>query len=235
MRQPTKPSIETTVRFPSAGRSPVALEGLLGTCDDGAKHPGVVLCHPGTYGQTGMEYPVIAACSAALQQAGFITLRFNFRGVQGSEGRRSGGTHEIRDVQGAARFLMERNDVHPSYVYLVGDSFGAQMALDAAREEKELAGMACIVLPLVLLPSPPDHLRYDQRSKLFIVAEHDQLCDLEDFRVLYRQWATPKECIVLTGSDHFLGIGPSADPVNRAAEVAHAVASWLCRVTTAEH
>jgi len=233
MGQPIKPGTETNVRFPSAGKSPVLLEGLLGTCDDGAKHPGVVLCHPGSHGQTGMEYPVIAACSAALQQAGFITLRFNFRGVQGSEGRRSGGMYEIGDVQGAARFLMERNEVYPSYVYLIGNSFGAQMALEAAREEKGLAGVACIVLPLTLLPSPPDHLRYDQRPKLFIVAEHDQLCDLEDFRVLYRQWAAPKDCIILTGSDHFLGIGPSADPVNRAAEVAQAVASWLCRVTTA--
>ena len=50
-----------------------------------------------------MEYPVIAACSVALQEAGFVTVRFNFRGVQGSEGNRSGGLYEPRDVQGVSR------------------------------------------------------------------------------------------------------------------------------------
>jgi hypothetical protein len=176
-----------------------------------------------------MEYPVIAACGAALQQAGFVTLRFNFRGVQGSSGSRSGGMHETRDVHGAVCFLLERNDVDPSHVYLVGDSFGAWMVLEAVREDERVAGMVCIVVPLALLPSPPDHLRHDHRPKIFIAAEHDQFCDLDAFKALYCQWATPKDLIVLAGSDHFLGIGPSADPVNRAAQIAEAVASWLRR------
>jgi alpha/beta superfamily hydrolase len=231
MVSPTRPTLETSVRFPSAGGPSVALEGLLGTFGHGAKHPAAVLCHPGGQGQTGMEYPVIAACSAALQQAGFVTLRFNFRGVQGSGGSCSGGLHETRDVHGAVRFLMERNDVDPSHVYLVGDSFGAWMILEAAREDERVAGMVCIVLPLALLPSPPEHLRHDRRPKFFIAAEHDQFCDLDAFKALYRQWATPKDLIVLAGSDHFLGIGPSADPVNRAAQIAEAVVSWLCRTS----
>ena len=230
MAPPIRQAAETRVRFPSAGEPSVTLEGLLGSYGDGVKHSAIVLCHPGSQGQTGMEYPVIAACSAVLQQAGFVTLRFNFRGVQGSGGKRTGGLDETRDVRGAVRFLLNNTDVDPSHVYLLGNSFGAWMVLEAAREYEQVAGIICIVLPLAHLPSPLDHLRHEHRPKLFIAAEHDQLCDLHAFEDEYRQWAMPKDLIVLAGSDHFLGIGPSVDPVNRAAQIAEAVASWLRRV-----
>jgi len=231
----TKPTFETSVRFPSVGVSPISLEGLLGTLDDGAKHPGVVLCHPGGQGQTGLEYPVIAACAAALHQVGFVTLRFNFRGVQGSGGRRSGGLYEPSDVHGAIGLLRERPDVDPALIYLLGDSFGASMILEAAHEDERIAGMVCIVLPLAHLPSPPDFLQHDHRAKLFFAAEHDQLCDLDSLVVAYEQWAGPKDLIVLRGSDHLLGIGPSADPVDRTTQIADAVTSWLGRMCLRQH
>jgi len=221
-------ALETYVRFPSAGASPVNLEGLLGAFSDRDKHPAAVLCHPGSHGQTGMEYPVIAACAAALQQAGFVTLRFNFRGVQNSEGSRSGGLHEVADISGAVNLLWEHNGIDHSHLYLVGNSFGAQMALAAASKDSRLAGIVCIVLPLAFIsPSELDYLRYDHRPKLFITAEQDQFCDQSLFMALYQQWATPKDTIMLQGSDHFLGIGPSADPVNRSEQIADLVASWL--------
>ena len=221
---------EVGVRFASTGAPQVILEGLLGSLDDGTKHPAVVLCHPGIYEQTGMEYPVVAACAAALHQAGFVTLRFNFRGVQGSTGQRSGGQHEPHDVLGAAQFLRQRPDVDGGEVYLLGNSFGAWMALKAARQDQGAAGLVCIVLPLSLLQSTADDLRHDRRPKLFVAAEHDQFCDLGALREAYRQWAEPKDLIVLQGSDHFLGIGPSADSVDRAPQIAGYVSSWLSQV-----
>jgi len=180
-----------------------------------------------------MEYPVVAACTVALHQAGFVTLRFNFRGVQGSTGQRSGGQHEPHDVLGAAQFLRQRPDVDRSRVYLVGNSFGAWMALEAARQDENAAGLVCIVLPLSLLQSRVDDLRHDHRPKLFVAAEHDQFCDLRTLQAAYGEWAEPKELIVLEGSDHFLGIGPSVDSVNRAPQIAGYVATWLGQVEIA--
>jgi len=225
--------VETSVQFPSAGRASCQLRGLLGTFDDGAVHPAAVLCHPGGHGQTGMEYPVIAACCAALQQIGFITLRFNFRGVQGSQGKRTGGLRESDDVLGAMSFLRERQDVDRSQVYLVGDSFGAAMILEAARTDQQVAGIVCIVLPLDLLPAAPDHLQHDHRPKLFIVAERDQFCDLEAFMALYQSWAAPKDVTVLEGTDHFLGIGSSDDTEDCSVRISQVVASWLDRICAA--
>lgn len=151
--------------------------------------------------------------------------------MQGSKGERSGGLYEMLDVCGAVRFLLERNEVDSSHVYLVGDSFGAWMVTEALREDEPVAGIVCIVLPLAHMEPLPEHLWHDRRPKLFIAAENDPFCDLHVFRDLYRHWAPPKDLMVLEGSDHFLGIGPSVDPVNRAPEIAEAVASWLYRVS----
>jgi hypothetical protein len=107
------------------------------------------------------------------------------------------------------------------------------MVLQAACEDERIAGIVCIVLPLAHVVSPPEYLLHDRRPKLFIAAEHDQLCDLDTLMALYKHWAMPKDLFVLKGSDHFLGIGPSADPISRAAQVAVATASWLRQVSAA--
>jgi len=211
----------------------VLLEGLLGRHQTGRPHPAVVLCHPGMQGQTGMEYSVIAACQAGLHSAGFVTLRFNFRGVQESAGQRSNGQHEMNDVLGALDALLELENVDPSHLYLVGNSFGAWMAAEATARDERVAGLACVVLPLALLPKPPDWLRLDPRPKLLVAAEHDAFCQLGELQRLFEQWAPPKELIVIAGSDHFLGIGPSRDGANRAGEVAQSVTRWLQHAATA--
>jgi len=229
------PASETAVRFESSGATPVELEGRLSAFDDEGVRAAAVLCHPGIEGQTGMEYPVIAASTIALQQAGLVTLRFNFRGVQSSAGRRSSGVHEVDDVLGAVRLLRECSAVDADRVCLVGDSFGAWMALEAARVDHRIAGWACVVLPLLLLPAVPDWLQHDSRPKLFIVAEHDQFCDLGAFKSLYQGWAEPKELLELAGTDHFLGIGSSLDRLDRSEQIAGAVAAWAKHVLAARH
>jgi hypothetical protein len=78
------------------------------------------------------------------------------------------------------------------------------------------------------MPSTPDYLRRDERPKLFVAAEHDQFCDLPVLRNEYQTWAEPKTLVVLEGTDHFLGIGPSSNDARGCAyEIASAVVPWL--------
>ena len=228
MKSRASPFPETGVWFPASTDPAVVLQGRLGTLGDGLRRPAVALCHPGATGQTGLEYPVIAACAAALHRAGYVTLRFNFRGVQGSGGARTGGQRESEDVLGAVEYLRQQRNVESAQLYLLGNSFGAWMALEALRADKLVAGVVCIVLPIALLPSPPEHLRDDARPKLLVAAENDQLWDLAALRVAYQSWAEPKTLIVLEGTDHFLGLGPaSTDSTSRAPQVADTVVDWL--------
>src|SRR5262249_12128586 len=96
---------------------------------DGAK--AAVLCHPHPPFGGRMDTPLLLALDDALHRAGWSTVRFNFRGLDGSEGIPTGGQEEHRDVQavvGWARACGARG------VALVGYSFGALMAARAIAD-----------------------------------------------------------------------------------------------------
>src|SRR5262245_64599656 len=87
----------------------------------------VVLCHPHPqYGGT-MRSIVISALFSGLPAFGYACLRFNFRGVENSEGSYDDGKSEVHDVVAA---LDAATAAHPGEpLVLVGWSFGADMAL----------------------------------------------------------------------------------------------------------
>src|SRR5260370_38627548 len=81
-----------------------------------------------------MRSIVISALFAALPAAGVTCLRFNFRGVEGSDGFHDEGRGERLDVQAALRDL----DIvlaPTSPMILTGWSFGADVAL-STREDR---------------------------------------------------------------------------------------------------
>ena len=67
----------------------LTLEGLL--ANPGGDAPTAVVCHPHPMYGGSMNNNVVEAILAALWQAGYATLRFNFRGVGLSEGEHDGG------------------------------------------------------------------------------------------------------------------------------------------------
>ena len=63
------------------------LEGVVAQPDAGlGPWPGVVMCHPHPLFGGNMDNNVVLAVTSALNDQGFATLRFNFRGVGNSEG-----------------------------------------------------------------------------------------------------------------------------------------------------
>ena len=92
----------------------------------------VVLCHPHPqYGGT-MRSIVISALFEALPGQGIACLRFNFRGVEGSEGAlRRGPRRAARRRRRARRGSRPPAPTGP--LVLVGWSFGADMALARRR------------------------------------------------------------------------------------------------------
>ena len=73
---------ETQVSFRSGD---LTLEGLLANPGGGA--PAAVVCHPHPMYGGSMYNNVVEAILAAMWQAGYATLRFNFRGVGSQRGR----------------------------------------------------------------------------------------------------------------------------------------------------
>jgi alpha/beta superfamily hydrolase len=159
---------------------------------------GMVLCHPHPqYGGT-MHSIVISALFDALPSRGVACLRFNFRGVEGSEGVHDAGNLERVDAETAVAALTERLPARTSLV-LTGWSFGADMAL-SVRDER-VTGWLAIAPPLVLVHDV-DGLRADPRPKMLALAQHDEYRDPADVTGLAERWANT-EIHVVGGASHF--------------------------------
>ena len=106
----------------------------------------VVLAHPHPlYGGT-LHNPVIFHADRELNRAGLTTLRFNFRGVEGSDGFHDEGRGEIGDVAAAAGWVAALAPSVP--LILVGDSFGSRCAIAHATADRSVAGVVAIGLPV---------------------------------------------------------------------------------------
>src|SRR3979409_2684200 len=88
----------------------------------------MVFCHPHPQFGGTMRSIVISALFGALPAAGVTCLRFNFRGVGGSEGSHGEGRDERRHGEAARRGLRGAR-APPSPLTLTGGSFGADVAL----------------------------------------------------------------------------------------------------------
>jgi alpha/beta superfamily hydrolase len=120
------------------------LEGALRTAE--SPRGVVVLAHPHPlYGGT-LHNPVIFHADRELNRAGMTTLRFNFRGIEGSDGFHDDGRGEIGDVAAAAAYARALAPGVP--LILVGYSFGSRCAVLEAINDKSVAGVVAIGLPV---------------------------------------------------------------------------------------
>jgi uncharacterized protein len=143
-----------------------------------------------------MRSIVISALFSGLPDAGVATLRFNFRGVEGSEGSFEDGRGERHDVVAALDVLHPITEGLP--LVLAGWSFGADTSL-AVADERVTAWFA-IAPPL----RQKDYAAAaDPRPKLVAVPEHDQFRSPESARPILSSW-TNTRVEVVKGADHFL-------------------------------
>src|SRR5437588_3342483 len=100
------------------------LEALLEEPEDAPKVAALV-CHPHPlYGGT-MHNKVVYRIARGLRRTGSVVLRFNFRGVNLSEGVHDEGPGELEDARTALEFLRERYPELPFSI--AGFSFGSRI------------------------------------------------------------------------------------------------------------
>ena len=123
----------------------LSLEGVL-TLPTGASgpFPGVALCHPHPMFGGSMESPIVQALCAALNDRGAATLRFNFRGVGSSEGGFDRGELEQEDLKAAVDALRRWPGINGKRIGVAGVSFGAVVALEAARQAEAVGALALL-------------------------------------------------------------------------------------------
>jgi len=165
-----------------------------------------VLCHPHPqYGGT-MRSIVISALFAALPERGIACLRFNFRGVEGSEGTYTEGRDEPLDVVSA---LDAATDAAADAridgpLALIGWSFGADMAL--GLDDPRITGWVAIAPPLRFRPEHAyDAVARDERPKLLVLAAHDEYRTPTEIESETSGWNRAHIEIVAGASHFFVG------------------------------
>jgi alpha/beta superfamily hydrolase len=162
---------------------------------------GIVLCHPHPQMGGTMRSIVISALFDALPPAGVTCLRFNFRGVEESEGSYDDGNLERVDVETAVAALRDKlGDALPLVV--AGWSFGGDMALSV--RDARLSAWLAIAAPLRFVHDL-DGLAADPRPKLLALAQHDEVRDPSEARALAEAWANTDVQVVGGASHFFMG------------------------------
>jgi uncharacterized protein len=123
--------MEQTISFASDG---LTLKGFLHVTDGTGKRPGLVLCHGFGGSCRGAGHPELAK---ALEQAGYVVLRFDFRGCGQSEGRRGDVIvdEEIADLRHALDFLAAQPGVDAARIGVIGASLGGSVAIEVAASD----------------------------------------------------------------------------------------------------
>lgn len=116
--------------------TPLNLDGPCGTLEalyfDQSQPTGLALiCHPNPVKGGTMLNKVVSTLQRTARDAGYSTLRFNYRGVGGSAGAHDMVEGEVDDAEAALRWLREQNPELP--LTLLGFSFGGFVAGNLAH------------------------------------------------------------------------------------------------------
>jgi hypothetical protein len=146
-----------------------------------------------------MDNPVVVRAVEVASEAGLATLRFNFRGVGGSQGGHDGGRGEQDDVR-AARAALSDQLGRGARVALGGYSFGAWVVARVAAAAAEPAPLALIAPPLGMFAF--DFLDGYRDRVLLVAGTQDEYCSREDLGRLAKRLGTPT-IRVIEGANHF--------------------------------
>ena len=183
------------VTFPSNG---LTLEGVVHRPAGASLYPAVVVCHPHPLYGGDMGSSVVVAICEGLGAEGIGALRFNFRGVGGSEGSFGGGSEERGDVRAALDYLEGEPGVDGGRIGLAGYSFGALVALAAVDER--VRGLAAVSPPLAMQDFSGREVRC---PSLFVFGGEDAVAPAERLREISPALLGEQRAVVVPGADHF--------------------------------
>jgi len=158
-----------------------------------------LVLHPHPLGGGTMHNKVVFRATAALNDAGLITLRINFRGVGQSTGEHDEGYGERDDVRAGLGYLIQ---TYPGQeITLCGFSFGARVGLEVGIADERVAQLISIGTPV----DKYDFSFVEQCRKriLFVQGEHDEYGSVERLRELIAKIDAAVQLKVIKGAGHF--------------------------------
>ena len=178
------------------------LEAILKEPGNGAQSRVALVLHPHPLGGGTMHNKVVFRAASALNDAGLIVLRINFRGVGQSTGVHDEGLGELEDVRTALEYLATNYQREP--IILCGFSFGARVGLEVGMADNR-------VRELISIGTPVDKydfgfLRTCDKPILFVHGDKDEFGNVQRLQELVRAIASHNDKVelqIIKGADHF--------------------------------
>lgn len=160
-----------------------------------------LVLHPHPLGGGTMHNKVVFRAASALNDAGVITLRINFRGVGQSTGTHDEGEGEREDVRAGLTYLVRQ---YPGKkLILCGFSFGSRVGTEVGIADERVNALISIGTPLDKYSFK--FLEACRKPILFVHGEHDEYGDVSQVNELADQLKnhTDVEVHVIRGAGHF--------------------------------
>jgi alpha/beta superfamily hydrolase len=177
------------------------LEALLEEPEDRDPRHAVLVCHPHPQHGGTMHNKVVYRIARGLRRAGAVVLRFNYRGVNLSQGKYDHGIGEVDDSGAALALLRSRYSGLP--FSLAGFSFGSRIILKLGCQTSDVSRLIAVGFPANL--SDSHALGHCSVPKVFIISKNDQFCAVPAMEEYFASLEEPKELIWLDATDHFFG------------------------------
>ena len=177
------------------------LEAILKEPRGGSPRGVALVLHPHPLGGGTMHNKVVFRAAAALNDAGLIALRINFRGVGQSTGVHDEGRGEQDDVRAGLDYLSQE---YPGQkITLCGFSFGARVGLEVGIHDPRVEYLIGIGTPLDKYDF--SFLSQCRKPLLLVHGDHDEFGDVERLRKLAADLEknTTVRLVVIPGAGHF--------------------------------
>lgn len=187
--------IETHMIAGPAGK----LESLLEEPEHEEPREAILVCHPHPRHGGTMHNKVVYRIARGLRKAGAVVLRFNFRGVNLSEGEYAHGVGEVEDARAALAWFRER---YPELPYsLAGFSFGSRVALRLGCDDEGSRRIIAVGFPTTYKEFA--HVQSCVKSKVFIHSTRDEHGPKDELTALFETLPEPKQLVWVEAEDHF--------------------------------
>lgn len=175
------------------------LEALLEEPEDREPLFAALVCHPHPQHGGTMHNKVVYRIAKGLRRAGAVVLRFNYRGVNLSEGEYGNGIGETEDARACLSWLLNH---YPKLPYvLAGFSFGSRVTLRLGCQLPDVRQLMLVGYPTIY--KEKTWSEECDRPKVFIQSTQDEFGPLDALEPLIETIPGPKKLITIPAEDHF--------------------------------
>jgi len=179
------------------------LEAIIEEPEEQAPGEAVLVCHPHPQHGGTMHNKVVYRIARGVRRAGAVALRFNYRGVNLSEGKYDAGIGEMEDARACLDYLRGR---YPELPYsLAGFSFGSKIILKLGCEQPGAKRLIAIGFPA----SQADARELGRCTvpRVFILSTNDEFCPKPAMESYFATLPEPKRLVWVDAKDHFFAGG----------------------------